>query len=228
LIGVRDTDTLAKRAEFASRGVGPHALLVEPNGDLLIANGGILTLPETGRTKRNLDRMDPSLVRLDAAGGQLRGQWRLPDSQLSIRHLARAENGRVGIALQAEHSKPAERATAPLFALFDGTALQLGETPKGIELAGYGADVACLSNSAGASFAVSCTRAGVVAWWDADGRYKGSVPWRGAGALGRCGDALIATGERGKLARVTPVDLSVVGSAPASFHWDNHLTLLSS
>jgi uncharacterized protein len=227
LIGVRDAATLAKRAEFASHGMGPHALLLEPEGDLLIANGGILTLPETGRTKLNLDGMDPSLVRLDAAGGQLRGQWRLPDSHLSIRHLARAENGRVGIALQAEHSKPDERANAPLFALFDGTALQVGDKQKGIELGGYGADVACLSNSAGAWFAVSCTRAGLVAWWDNSGRCQGVVPMREAGALVRCDDTLIAAGEQGKLARVTPLGLMVLGSAPASVRWDNHLSLLS-
>jgi hypothetical protein len=78
----------------------------------------------------------------------------------------------------------------------------------------------------GAWFAVSCTRAGLVAWWDADGVYRGVIPWPGAGRW--CADkALIAAGEQGKLARVTPFDLSVLGSAPAFFHWDNHLTLLS-
>jgi hypothetical protein len=78
LVGVRDSVTLAKRGEFATHGIGPHALLVDDDGSLLVANGGILTLPETGRIKRNIERMDPSLVRLAAADGQLLGQWRLP------------------------------------------------------------------------------------------------------------------------------------------------------
>jgi uncharacterized protein len=228
LIGVRDAATLAKRGEFATHGIGPHALLVDTDGSLLVANGGILTLPETGRSKRNIEQMDPSLVRLAAGDGQLLGQWRLPDSRLSIRHLARGESGVVGIALQAEHVEPQRRANASLFALFDGSALRLGNKRAEIDLGGYGGDIACLSTPEGAWFAVSCTRAGLIAWWDAaDGSFTGVVPWHGGGALLRCGNAVVAAGEQGKLARVTPFDVALLGSAPASFHWDNHLALLS-
>src|SRR5579862_8248088 len=96
IIGVRDAVTLSKRCEFLTRGVGPHALLVEPQGSLLVANGGVLTLPETGRTKLDTTHMDPSLVRIDVRDGRLLGQWRLADPQLSIRHLACGPNGIVG------------------------------------------------------------------------------------------------------------------------------------
>jgi hypothetical protein len=108
-IGVRDAQTFSQLAEWPTHGMDPHAMLVEPDGTLLVANGGILTLADTGRVKLEQERMDPSLVRIDTRSGALLGQWRLADSRLSIRHLARAPDGSVGVALQAEHASPRER-----------------------------------------------------------------------------------------------------------------------
>jgi hypothetical protein len=66
----------------------PHELLLDADGSLVVANGGIPALPETGRLKIHMDRMDASLVRLDTRTGALRGQWRLADKRLSLRHIA--------------------------------------------------------------------------------------------------------------------------------------------
>ena len=77
LIAERDLRTLQKLREFPSGGIGPHALLVDAAGTLLVANGGILNLPETGRLKLNMGRMDSNLTRLDVSSGQMLAQYRL-------------------------------------------------------------------------------------------------------------------------------------------------------
>jgi hypothetical protein len=71
LVVERDLHSLQALREFPSGGIGPHALLVEADGTLLVANGGILNLPETGRRKLNLDHMDPNLSRIDPRSGKL-------------------------------------------------------------------------------------------------------------------------------------------------------------
>src|SRR5690606_17233195 len=101
-IGVRDARSLEVFARWETGGSDPHELALA-DGGLWVANGGIETRPETGRMKHHLERMDSSLVRLDAATGRLTGQWRLDDRRLGLRHLALAGDGTIGIALQAEH-----------------------------------------------------------------------------------------------------------------------------
>lgn len=166
LVGVRDAATLEKLDEWPTHGIDAHALLRDGE-TLIVANGGVPTQPETGRVKRNLHRMDSSLVRLDLNGGKLRGQWRLQDKRLSLRHLAR--NGSlIGIALQAEHDEPELRAAAPLLALFDGQRLRLAD-PDGIpRLAGYGGDIAAYEDG----FALGAPRADCIAIWGAQGGWR--------------------------------------------------------
>jgi hypothetical protein len=80
-------------------------------------------LPETGRRKLNLGHMDSNLTRLDPRTGAVLARYRLQDPFLSLRHLSRAPDGTVGVALQAEHPQAPERATAPALALLDGNGL---------------------------------------------------------------------------------------------------------
>jgi hypothetical protein len=131
LIGLRDAGTLEKTGEWPTHGMDPHELLLDGDGSLVVANGGIPALPETGRLKIHMNRMDASLVRLDTRNGALLGQWRLADKRLSLRHmawgLAPAAGGprALGIALQAEHDDIAAKiAAAPVLALFDGQKLR--------------------------------------------------------------------------------------------------------
>jgi hypothetical protein len=202
-------------------------VLVEDDGTLLVANGGILTLSATGRAKLNTERLDSSLVRIDTRTGKLIGQWRLADSHLSVRHMARTNNGKVGIALQSEHATLEQRAAAPLFALFDGARLSIAAEPRDVKLGGYGGDVACMTRLDQAYFAVSCTRANLVAWWDDEGRWQGALPLRNACALTPFGNAIIAASEDGELVRMTAqrADLFVASSALPS--WDTHVVVHS-
>ncbi|MDO5626480.1 MAG: DUF1513 domain-containing protein [Pseudomonadota bacterium] len=177
LIGVRDARTLRLLAEWPTHGIDPHELLLDAGGQLVVANGGVPTQPETGRAKRDLARMDSSLVRLHADTGRLLGQWRLHDARLSLRHLARLPGGPLGIALQAEHDDPAERAAAPVLALFDGQRLRPCHAPQA--LAGYGGSIAAW----GGALWVSCPRVNGVARFDAQGRWQDITPLPEACAL---------------------------------------------
>lgn len=175
LIGVRDAITLEKVAEWPTHGIDPHQLLWDAGhpGALIVANGGVPTRPETGRGKVDLDRMDSSLVRIDAGTGEWLGQWRLADPRLSLRHLA-WNGARLGIALQAEHDDAAAKAAAPVLAVFDGEHLRPMAAPQA--LAGYGGDVAAMRVLEGEGFAVSCPRAQGVAIFTVDGAWQGLLP----------------------------------------------------
>lgn len=187
LIGLRNAASLEKTGEWPTHSMDPHELLLDSDGSLLVANGGIPALPETGRLKLHLDRMDASLVRLDTRSGQLLGQWRLADKRLSLRHLAwgpapvgSATGQRLlGIAVQGEHDDPLAKAAAPVLAVFDGQQLRSHAASPEQALKGYGGDIAY----AGGSFAVSCPRANGVALWRAEGQWAGFLPLEEACAL---------------------------------------------
>lgn len=176
LIGVRDAGTLEKRAEWPTHGVDPHQLVwdVTRPGALIVANGGVPTRPETGRLKRDLDRMASSLVCLDADTGMLLSQWRLTDPRLSLRHLA--WNGhRLGIALQAEHDALTDKQRAPVLAILENDTLRTVAAPG---MDGYGGSIAAHDDG----FAVSCPRAQGVALYDAHG-YREFIALQEACAL---------------------------------------------
>eukprot|EP00913_Durusdinium_trenchii_P027001 g25336.t1 len=109
MIGIYDAhDSFRRVGEFDACGIGTHDMTVSDDGSLLvIANGGIETHPDFGRTKLNLDRMEPSLVLLDARSGALIQKHVLPASlrQLSTRHLDISENDRIWFACQWEGAR---------------------------------------------------------------------------------------------------------------------------
>ncbi|PZP99784.1 MAG: DUF1513 domain-containing protein [Variovorax paradoxus] len=215
LVGVRDAATLEKTAEWPTRGMDPHELLLDADGSLVVANGGIPTLHETGRLKIGLERMDASLVRLDTRDGAVRGQWRLPDARLSLRHIAwGGQDGRLlGIALQAEHGDAAARQSAPLLALFDGQALRTAAALR--PLGGYGGDIAW----ANGGFAVSTPKVDGFARWGADGRWQGFTALAEACALAADTGRLWAGGREEAL--VTEAGTVATRPVPA-LRLDNH------
>jgi hypothetical protein len=160
--------------------------------------------------------MDPSLVRLDPADGRLLGQWRLDDPRLSVRHLAR-QGACTALALQAEHDDAARRAAAPVLALFDGTRLQLAETPPR-PMSGYGGSVA----GSGGRFFVGCPRAGGTGCWRADGAWLGFAPLEEACALAASGGGVWSGGrDRARWAE-GPRDAAQAGAGAAGLRLDNH------
>jgi len=200
LVVHRDAGSLDTIAEWPTHGIDAHELLWVPAahgglhaGQLVVANGGVPTAPETGRVKRDLHTMDSSLVLLDGSTGALRGQWRLPDARLSLRHLAwDASGSMLGIALQAEHDDARARAEAPVLALFDGQRLRLAQAakPGPAALRGYGGSIAATAGG----WAVSCPRAGGIATFSRQGDWRGLVDLPEVCALAPAGGQLWAAG----------------------------------
>jgi hypothetical protein len=224
-IAVRHPLQLHKLREFRSGGLDPHAILVEPDGSLLVANGGLLNLPETGRVKLNRRQMDSSLVRLDPATGNIRQAWRLDDPFLSLRHLARAPDGTVAIALQAEHADPASRRNAPLLALLDASGLRTVPLPATLSapLEGYGGDVAFVPGRNATQddrFVVSATRAGQLAWWSAQGTSPRLQALPEAGALATHGSDWLASSGQGTVCGM--LHGQAFSRQLDGVRWDNH------
>lgn len=227
-VAVRDRSTLATVDRWPTHGIDPHQLLLDGPGALMVANGGI-PRDAQGR-KHSLERMAPSLVRLDTRDGRLQGQWRLPDARLSVRHMAwsTAQAGQprhLGLALQAEHDDPARRTDAPLLALWDGASLHAAPVPPGG--AGYAGDIVATPDG---GFLLSAQRAGRVLRWSPS---DGDATWSLAGqladacALGPASshdDARVLMGARG-LGRWHPAQAAAMLPWPQSMAVDNHCVL---
>lgn len=212
----RHPHTLALAHRTPAHGIDPHHLVLDAEGHVLLALGGIRRTGD-GR-KVELDRMQSALVRLHRDSGALLGRWQLDDPRLSLRHLAWSGAGddrRLGVALQAEHDELPERAAAPLLAVWDGERLQPQRAGAGH--AGYAGDIA----PAGADgFALSAQKAGRGLIWlpQAQGEFaRIAEPC----ALAASGGAVWLAGAAG-LARWHPAE------APAMWRWpqpmvvDNH------
>ena len=163
-ISVRDRRNLQKVAQWRTFGVEPHQVLLDPSGALMVANGGILR--GQGDQKRDLHRMDPSLVRLDPRNGERLGQWRLKDPRLGIRHMAwstpqgAGASPLLGIALQNEHDDVALRRNAPVLAVWDGQGVQ---TPcADARGGGYSGDIVAGPEG---GFVLSCLRTNMALHW---------------------------------------------------------------
>ena len=227
MVGVRDRASLQKTAEWPTLGRDPHALMVLPKtlgripaGSLIVANGGIPALPETGRAKRNLERMDASLLALDPHTGVVLGQWRLSDPYLSIRHLAwDPVSQRLGIALQAEHPDPAQRQAAPVLAVWDGAQLVPSVGQPGLH--GYGGDICARP---GGGFAVSCPRSNALALFTSAAVWQHNQSHRDVCALAAQALQWWASGADGvlTLAPTDPPRLARGVATQAPIQFDNH------
>ena len=92
-----------KVRQLDAYGVGTHEILESPDGkSILIANGGIITHPDYGRTKLNLATMSPSLTTIDSQTYRKIAEHKLAakDHQLSIRHLDTFPDGNQILGLQ--------------------------------------------------------------------------------------------------------------------------------
>ncbi|OOG68441.1 hypothetical protein B0E45_19245 [Sinorhizobium sp. A49] len=109
MIGIYDgSKHFARVGEFPTYGIGPHDMTLSADGRMLaIANGGIETHPDFGRTKLNLDHMEPSLTLVDTETGALVQKHTLPAdlSRLSTRHVDIGPKGEIWFACQYEGAR---------------------------------------------------------------------------------------------------------------------------
>ena len=224
LLTLRDALTLAPQRELPSGGIGPHQLLPLQDGRILVANGGILTLPESGRIKLNVHSMQPSLDIVDLKLGRSVASFRLPDSKLSLRHLAAVADGHYAVALQYEGE-----GSAPLVSLWHERS-GLRNLPLPAELAsrcnGYAASVAATPTH----IACTATKGDQVMFWSGAGEFLGAVALSKPAGIAATPDQrhFIVSNELGDIVWIDSRELQIVAARSQHFpvKWDNHLVLL--
>jgi hypothetical protein len=232
VIGVRDAMAAYRQVdEFSGCGIEPHDLQWCRNGGVLaIANGGILTHPDTGRAKLNLDTMVSTLVYLEAGSGRLLAEHRLPEAMhlLSLRHLAVPAPDRVYIAMQYQGA-PEQR--PPLVAMHQmgEEAIRLLEAPPDVlaQMRNYCGSVC--ADVSGRWIAVSSPQGNILTCWSAtDGGYLAHVRVPDGCGIApgfQAGEFLLSSGG-GALYRYNVPDASLAtlsGMALQDARWDNHM-----
>ncbi|TJZ77358.1 DUF1513 domain-containing protein [Chitiniphilus eburneus] len=222
MVGVYDAASLARRGEFPSHGIGPHELYwLVPGKTLAVANGGILTLPQSGRDKLNLATMEPSVAILDMPSGALLARYALSDHTLSLRHLARTTDGTLGVAVQAESPDGRDVTDTPLLAILRDGALTLAEHLPG--WGGYAASVA----AAGNVFIATALQGDAILLWRSDGAFLGEVGLQRPAGIAVDGERVYVSNELGLIAEL---DIARRRLAPlatrAGVKWDNHLVVV--
>lgn len=206
--------------EILTGGVGPHDLKRLPDSDILIvANGGILTHPDSGREKLNLTEMRPNLTYLDPSDGIIE-QIELDKElhQNSIRHLDIHPDGTVAFAMQWQGDKSE---AVPLLGLhLRGQPAKLLEAPLGLQmgLRGYAGSVSY--NGAGDRLAITSPRGGQVHFY-ADGGFVGTWMRRDVCGLRALGEGFLASDGNGALHRINPDGGTPLTVTPRA--WDNHI-----
>jgi len=188
-LAVRNRHTFELLDVWPTLGKDPHEMLVLPKGGLgidepflLVANGGIPTHADMGRTPLNQLPMDSSLVALHPRTGKVFNQWTLSDTRLSLRHMAVHASGVVGIAMQAHHSTAALRDAAPVLALLDENGLRTVNESAGVK--GYAGDIAATPRG----FVISCTKNNSAGQFDVQGNLLHSQAANAACALATEGE----------------------------------------
>jgi uncharacterized protein len=188
-LAVRNRHTFELLDVWPTQGKDPHEMLVLPKGGLgidepflLVANGGIPTHADMGRTQLNQLPMDSSLVAMNPRTGKVFNQWALSDTRLSLRHMAVHASGVVGIAMQAHHSTAALRDAAPVLALLDENGLRTVNESTGVK--GYAGDIVATPQG----FVISCTKNNSAGQFDVQGNLLHSQAANAACALAAEGE----------------------------------------
>ncbi|UWR03940.1 DUF1513 domain-containing protein [Ruegeria conchae] len=222
VIGVWDANSFVRLGEFASGGVGPHDIRLMPGVDMLvIANGGIETHPDTGRTKLNLPTMLPNLAYVHLSGSAL-AKVELTGAQHknSIRHLAVRGDGLVGFAMQWQGNQTKH---PPLLGLH-----KLGENPRLLSapetqqsvLQGYAGSIAFSTN--GHSVAITCPRGNALHRFDVtSGALMNAYTLEDVCGLGAGAEDLVFTTGTGAFGSLNAAHAKI--SSRQDCQWDNHL-----
>jgi hypothetical protein len=226
VIGIYDVAGGYRRlGEFPTYGVGPHELILLPDGKTFaVANGGIETHPDYGRAELNLDSMDPSLCFIDVRDGHLVGQLRLSSdfSKLSIRHMVVDAQNRIWFGCQFRGSA-SEQPQLIGYATLEGD-IRLIELPPDA-LGGLRNYVGGLAiSSDGATIAASSPVGGAILCIDATTSLPLSTTLlRSTCGVAPDGDGFLASNGFGEL-------LGFAGSGTPerrfNFQFDEHLRLL--
>lgn len=226
IVGVWDARRgYARVDEFPSGGIGPHDIKLLSHGEALaVANGGIETHPDTGRTKLNIPTMRPnlSIVSLD---GRVDERLELDASlhKNSIRHLAVGPDGLIAFAMQwqgdATETVPllGVKSTETPMRLFDQ---DLAEQAR---LLGYAGSVAL--DKDGQRVAITSPNGGLLqSFRVATGRLDLSVSISDVCGVAAADDGYAATNGEGLVS--IGIGSPNTNSITANCKWDNHLVMI--
>jgi hypothetical protein len=231
VIGIYDVArNYAKIGEHPSYGLGPHEIIVlQDRQTLVIANGGLDTMPEAGRQNLNLDAMDASLTFVDAQSGALLARHTLTSDlkQLSLRHIAADHQGRVWFGGQWEGDPGA----APGLIGYAGrdTRPEIIDAPidDSDYLKGYIGSVAMSTD--GRIFAASAPKAGRIVYLDTQTQsiISESILKDACGLAGETPSTFAASSGFGDLRHETSASQVISQTQLADIAFDNHLRRLS-
>ncbi len=235
VIGIRDAETYQWLGEYETYGVGPHQMMLMPDAkQLVVANGGILTRPESGRKKLNLNEMRSSLAYVDIESGELNSEWLLAEKKSSIRHIDVAADGTVALAMQLQRQACGHEDLVPLTAIHkpDREIMLLKKPEMVIEqMSDYVGSVAIHASSRTAGF--TSPRGDVVGFWDIDsGEYKGYHGLRDVCGIAASEhkSAFVVTNSYGMVHTLDAQSLQEQVTKRKhypSMAWDNHMISLS-
>jgi hypothetical protein len=238
IVGIYDaTAGYARLGEFASHGIGPHDIALLPDGHtLVIANGGLMTLPESGREVLNPDTMRSTIDLVGREQGELLARFVLDESyrDLSLRHLALTARG--DILFGGQYQGEAE--DLPLLAGMISSGGQMSMLPTPDE------ELAALENYIGSVaidrdgeiLAATSPHGNRIAFWSiAGGEFIGSRRMAdvcGVAPAPDSGEFVVSSGNEGCAevilsGRATAA--SIVSSQISNLAqqvWDNHLVML--
>jgi len=236
-VTVRDAQSFELINEFDSHGIGPHEIALMPDGlTLVIANGGLLTHPDSGRKILNLESMRSSLTYIDSRNGALISEYFVAEKKASIRHLDVADDGTVAIALQVQRKGMKHNELTPLAAIHKpGENIQMLHAPETLttKLNDYMGSVAI--NNQHRIVAFTSPKGDLAMFWHLDDlSLQGYHAFHDVCGLTISQDNkyFVLSNSAGKIRQINAANLKLereksLGFAKAS--WDNHMiSVLSS
>ena len=226
LIVVRDAKTYQVLDRFDSGGVGPHELMLMPDGNtLVIANGGIETHPNQPRKKLNIESMQPNLAYLELTTGKILASYAPADNQLSIRHLTVRPDGAVFAGAQYQGQKSIIQ---PLvFSHHGEDNLQAFSAPHSqlYKMQQYTASLLVKDNL----LCVSCPRGSHLSFWDTRSRqFIEQQTFRDVSGLAYSNGKILASSGKGVLKTLDNTQ-PIMGPASVNslaLKFDNHMTMI--
>lgn len=230
-LGLWDTERWRLVGELDTHGIGPHEAQLMPNGStVVVANGGLLTRPETGRQVLNLDSMDSTLTYLELGSGAVLEERRVDDSKSSIRHLDVAEDGTVALGVQVQREALDHGQIVPMAGTHrrgeDLHLFEQGREHMGL-LNDYVGSVALSESARVAGF--TSPRGNVAMFWHLDtGTFVGAHSLADVSGLATTADGshFVLSSSLGEVRMLSATNLTEqteVPPSPADVRWDNHL-----
>jgi len=226
----KDSYKLVKR--ISSNGIEPHEISFLKNTKIgVIANGGILTHPDSGKTKLNIQNMESNLTYLNLITGESLSIKKLsPELKLmSIRHIDVSEKNQVAFAMQYQGSL---NDVYPLVGISDiYSEIQLFDTPKEIlyRMNNYCGSI-CFDSS-GDLLAVSNPRGNIITFWNVTKKcYHSFFEIKDGCGLspGLAPNSFFISNSYGDLINYWPITKEKIYVVYSSdfFNFDNHLKLV--